>query len=239
VLRRLPLLTVLLVAISAGFVALIARELRTPPRAPVSRTQPSASVAATPAAPAAPAPAPNYSTVASRNLFSPSRTEAPPPPATPPAPPPPVLPKPNLFGVILVEGTPVAYLEDPVSKRVARYRVGDSVAGGTVKAIEADTVMLLRPEGQVTVRLHDPTRPRPPAPPGANVPGAPVTPPPPIGSVPPFGIPPQVGVGAPQPTLGGVPQVGIGGQTPQSITQPRRPGVVPRPTPSTNAPTPH
>jgi hypothetical protein len=248
-LRRLPLLIVLLVAVSIGFVALIAREITTPPRAAVARTQPSASVAATPAAPAAAAPpsAPNYTVVASRNLFSPTRTEAPPAPATPAAPPPPVLPKPNLFGVILVEGMPVAYLEDPVSKRVARYRVGDSVAGGTVKAIEADTVMLLRPEGQVTVRLHDPTRPRPAAPGGPpNAAGTHPTPPSiapgtPIGPAPPIGIPPQTFGGTPQQTLGGFPNPSIypqGPSSPQSITQPRRPGAFPRPTTSTNVPTP-
>jgi hypothetical protein len=188
--KRLPLLTVLLVGVALAFAGLIVRELTSTPRAPAPRPQPAASVAAGAPAAASAASAPgagaNYSVVASRNLFSPTRSEA---PVAPPAPPPPapVLPKPNLFGVVLIEGTPVAYLEDPVSKRVARYRVGDSVAGGTVKAIESDTVMLLRPEGQVTVRLHDPTRPRSAAP---TAPGMPVTPggPSPLG-----GIPPQPG----------------------------------------------
>jgi hypothetical protein len=165
--RPLPLITVLLVALALTFAGLIAKELTTVPRAPASRSQPAASPAA--AAPAAPGPvaAPNYTVVASRNLFSPTRSEAPPAPPPSAAPPPPVLPKPNLFGVVLIEGTPVAYLEDPVSKRVARYRVGDAVAGGTVKSIESDTVQLMRPEGQVTVRLHDPTRPRAGGPPAA------------------------------------------------------------------------
>ena len=174
--RRLPLVIALLVALALAFAGLIVRELTTVPHAPVTRPQPAASVAATStAAPTAPGSntASNYTVVASRNLFSPTRSEAPVAPPTPP-PPPPVLPKPNLFGVILIEGTPVAYLEDPVSKRVARYRVGDSVAGGTVKAIESDTVMLLRPEGQITVRLHDPARPRPGMPPTLHAPGAPM-----------------------------------------------------------------
>ena len=208
--RRLPLITVLLVALALTFAGLIARELTTVPRAPVSRPQPAASVAATPAAPApGPVAAPNYSMVASRNLFSPTRSEAPPAPPTP-GPPPPVLPKPNLFGVVLIEGTPVAYLEDPVSKRVARYRVGDAVAGGTVKAIESDTVQLLRPEGQITVRLHDPTRPRP----AGAAPPAPITP----------GVTP--GVPMPLPTspipIGGISQPGAPGTNP-AITHPRRP----------------
>ena len=216
--RRLPLVIALLVALALGFAGLIARELTTVPHAPVTRPQPAASVGTTPAAaPTAPSNTANYTVVASRNLFSPTRSEAPPAPPTPP-PPPPVLPKPNLFGVILIEGTPVAYLEDPVSKRVARYRVGDSVAGGTVKAINSDTVMLLRPEGQITVRLHDPARPRPAMPATPHIPGAPT---------------------APQ-TLGGFPpQVSPEGRP--MITQPRRPltaGPFGRPLPPTDASTP-
>jgi len=177
-LKPLPLVTLLLVGVSLAFALLIGKELTTGPRQPAQRAQPAASVAA-PSAAAAPAPrAPtDYAPIASRNLFSPTRSEA---PVTPPAPPPPVvvLPKPNLLGVVLREGTPVAYLEDPTTKRVASYRVGDSVAGGTVKAIESDSVMLSRPDGQVVVRLHDPTRPRvaaSPTPPGTpgHTPGVP------------------------------------------------------------------
>jgi hypothetical protein len=217
--RRLPLLTGLLVVIALAFAGLIVRELTSaPPPGPASRPQPAASVAAaTPAATPAAAPgssaAQNYSAVTSRNLFSPTRSDAPPAPVTPPTPPAPVLPKPNLFGVILVEGTPVAYLEDPVSKRVARYRVGDSVAGGTVKSIESDTVMLMRPEGQVTVRLHDPTRPKAPLPPTHGVPGMPGTP----------GAP---GMPTGQPPAGAVPQQGVMPEGRPTITQPRRPGAV-------------
>jgi hypothetical protein len=210
--KRLPLLTVLLVGLALAFAGLIVRELTSSPRAPAPRPQPAASVAAAPAAaPTAPAAAANYSVVASRNLFSPTRSEAPVAPPTPP-PPAPVLPKPNLFGVVLIEGTPVAYLEDPVSKRVARYRVGDSVAGGTVKAIESDTVMLLRPEGQVTVRLHDPTRPRAAAPATPGAPGTPGVP----GMQPGQGAPP---LGIRRPPIPGV--LGRGIQQPTDANQPQ------------------
>lgn len=177
--KRLPVVTLLLVGISLAFAALIAKELTTVPRVAAPRPQPAASVGGSPGATqAAPAPtAPgSYTVVTSRNLFSPTRTEAPVTPVAPPAPPAPVLPKPNLFGVVLQDGTPIAYLEDPVTKRVARYRVGDSVAGGTVQAIGADTVMLARPEGQVAVRLHDPTRPKAAAAPGTPNPMPPGTP---------------------------------------------------------------
>ena len=175
--KPLPLVTLLLAGVSVAFAVLIEKELTAKPRQLVQRAQPAASVGAPPA-PAAPPAATDYTPIASRNLFSPTRSEA---PVTPPTPPAPVvvLPKPNLHGVVLREGAPVAYLEDPTTKRVAGYRVGDSIAGGTVKTIETDSVMLERPDGQVAVRLHDPTRPRlaaspTPAPtrglPAANVP---------------------------------------------------------------------
>jgi hypothetical protein len=123
-------------------------------------------------APAAPqAPTGTYGTIASRNLFSPTRTEAPPTPiaAAQAAPP---LPKPNLYGVVLRDDAPIAYLEDPVTKRVSGYRVGDVVAGGTVQRISADRVVLARPEGQVDVRLHDPSKPRAAVAPAGGQPGA-------------------------------------------------------------------
>jgi hypothetical protein len=176
--RRLPLLNVLLVGVSLVFALVIARELTTSPRPMAPRPQP-ATTAAAPAAPAAtpPPPADGYTIIATRNLFSPTRTEAPPPPPQPPVSAAVNLPKPNLYGVVLRDGAPIAYLEDPVTKRVAGYRVGDTIAGGTVTTIADDTVMLARPEGQVTVRLHDPTRPRPPAPSApVRSPGAPVSP---------------------------------------------------------------
>jgi hypothetical protein len=110
--------------------------------------------------------------VASRNLFSPTRTEA--PVAAQANRQAAALPKPTLHGVVLRDGTPVAYLEDPTTKRVAGYRLGDSVAGGTVKAINADHVVLNRPEGAVDVRLRDPAKPRPAAP-AATAPGQPQT----------------------------------------------------------------
>jgi hypothetical protein len=175
--RRLPLLNVLLVGVSLVFALVIARELTTSPRPMAPRPQP-ATTAAAPAAPAAtpPSPAGDYPIIATRNLFSPTRTETPPPP-TPPVSAAVNLPKPNLYGVVLRDGAPIAYLEDPVTKRVAGYRVGDTIAGGTVTTIADDTVMLARPEGQVTVRLHDPARPRPPAPSApVRSPGAPVSP---------------------------------------------------------------
>src|SRR2546425_1533713 len=43
-------------------------------------------------------------------------------------------------GVVLRDTNPIAYLEDPLTKRVAGYRIGDTIAGGRVEAITADHV---------------------------------------------------------------------------------------------------
>jgi hypothetical protein len=150
-----------------------------------------------------------YGAVTARNLFSPTRSEA---PASCVAAAPSALVKPNLFGVVLREGAPIAYLEDPATKRVAGYRVGDSIVGGTIQKISADSVVITRPDGPVDVRLRDPSRPRPPsvAQPPTGAPGAP-----PVaggalpGVIPPAAAPPHVAQpvpGAPgQPPAGFIP----------------------------------
>jgi len=173
--RRLLLLNVCLIGASLASVVYIARQVTV--TAPPARTR-TASAAAVPAPPAPvevpPAPG-SYAVVASRNLFSPTRTEEPPGPGAAGAAAS-LLPKPNLYGVVLREGAPIAYLEDPTTKRVAGYRTGDAIAGGTVQVIAADHVVLARPDGRVEVRLNDPAKPRAQAPlPGT--PGQPARPP--------------------------------------------------------------
>ena len=199
-----------LIALNAAFVIVglvaigyVARELRAPTPAPARRAAPAPLPAAPIPTPAAESPASGYGVVASRNLFSPNRSEAPPTATAATSAPP--QPKPNLYGILLSEGAPVAYLEDPTTKRVAGYRLGDAIAGGTVKQIGADHVVLNRPEGEVSVRLRDPAKPRPPAPPvagqpGTLSPGVPVTP-----ALPPVaGAPVTPGVPAPQPPAAAV-----------------------------------
>jgi hypothetical protein len=128
--------------------------------------------------------------VATRNLFSPTRSESPPTATVAAAP---TAAKPNLYGVVLRDGAPMAYLEDPGTKRVAGYRVGDAVAGGTVQTINADHVVIARADGTMDVRLRDPGKPRPSAPPPAApaqpVAGAPLLP----GVIPPAVVPVQPG----------------------------------------------
>ena len=190
--RRLVLVNVALIAVGVVSAGYIVRELRAPAAARARRPAPAPSGATTPPPPAAETQSGGYGVVASRNLFSPTRTEAPVAPSTAAQ----QLPKPHLYGIILRDGAPVAYLEDPTTKRVAGYRLGDSVAGGTVKQIGADHVVLNRPEGDVNVRLRDPSKPRPVAPPTASPqPGAPpgaITAPP--------GVPPPV-VSQPAPSV--------------------------------------
>jgi hypothetical protein len=192
--RRFVLLNAALVVVGLVSAAYVVNELRTAAPAPARRpSPPPPPVAATP--PPAAEPASSFATVATRNLFSPTRSEAP----VAAAPGAPQLPKPNLYGIILRDGAPVAYLEDPASKRVGGYRVGDAVAGGTLKRIGADHVVLTRAEGDISVQLRDPSKPRPVAQPpaGPTLPRA-------------AGVP-------------GVPPTGAGPQVPQSPTLTRPP----------------
>ncbi len=67
-----------------------------------------------------------YNVIVAKYLFSPSRTEGAPEVAKPVVPLP---PKPILLGVVVDGPASRAYLEDPSTKRVFGYQVGDSVAG--------------------------------------------------------------------------------------------------------------
>lgn len=196
--RRLLLANVLLVMIAALCVAYIVRELTATPPAPPRRARPPAAASA-PAPPAVPRPATagTWAVVVARNLFSPTRSDG---PATPVAASP-AAARPYLYGVVLREGGTVAYLEDPATKRVAGYRVGDAIGGGTLRTIAADHVVIARADGELAVRLRDPSKPRPAAAPPATAPagvprppGAPPTAPPPaaIPGVRPGLVPPGV-----------------------------------------------
>jgi hypothetical protein len=171
--RKLLIVNAILLFIAAGSATFVARQMLAPMPMPIaSRTRPTTTPAARPEeTPRAQAGA--YVSVAARNLFSPTRTESPPTPTIAASP----AVKPNLYGVVLRDGAPMAYLEDPATKRVAGYRIGDAVGGGTVQTISADSVVITRPDGNMDVRLRDPGKPRPPSLPAtAAVPGAqPVT----------------------------------------------------------------
>jgi hypothetical protein len=95
-----------------------------------------------------------YAAITSRNLFSPTRSEAPPGPALAGG------PKPFLWGIVVNGAKSRAYLEDPVAKRVFGFGVGDAVSGGHLKSIDQDRVVIDRPDGLLEVMLQDPAKPR-------------------------------------------------------------------------------
>jgi hypothetical protein len=169
---RLLVVNVVLAGISLLCVGLIVKQLVSAPATVASRPRSGAAApAAPPAAEPQRLPAQAYSMIASRNLFSPTRTET---PGTGLAGGPTInIVKPSLHGVVLRDGAPIAYLEDPLTKRIAGYRIGDPIAGGTVQTISADAVVIARPDGVVDVRLRDPSKPRPPAPTPAGQPPVP------------------------------------------------------------------
>ncbi len=207
--RRFVALNVVLAALSAVLIAYIVRQLVMPTPLPVGGRR-AAATTVVPAAVETPrAPAGAYTVVAARNLFSPARTESPTSTTTAAASP---LVRPNLFGIVVRDGGSIAYLEDPATKRVVGYRVGDKVVGGTVQTIKADSIVIERPEGPLDVRLRDPGKPRTAAmpgqpgapqigamPPGTLQPGQP-------GAVLPGVIPPAASVPAPQVAQPQVPQ---------------------------------
>jgi Type II secretion system protein C len=207
--RHLFMVNALLGLVAAGFAAYIGWQMMRPLKntTPVRpRTTSSASPSTLPAPSAREGGSGAWTTIASRNLFSPTRSETGGSGAAAAIQ---QGPKPSLYGVVLRDGAPIAYLEDPATRRVAAYRVGDTVGGGIVKSISADGVVLTRPDGQLDVRLHDPAKPRPPVP--AQ----------PQGGVTPPGAQPQP---APQPSAEGVPPPPTQMIPPQQPPQPfRRP----------------
>ena len=132
-----------------------------------------------------------YNGIVTKYLFNPTRSETtgqegPAKPAVP------LPPKPLLLGVVVDGPSSRAYLEDPASKRVFGYQVGDTVAGGKLEKITDDRIQISRSDGAMEVMLRDPTKPRPappPATPGAQTPGgqpaAPAAPGTPGSAVPP------------------------------------------------------
>ncbi len=176
---RLLAVNTLLGGVSLACVGFIVWELVAPLPSPEMRPRPAPAAAPAPPVDAPPASAAAYNVVAARNLFSPTRSEAPLSAADGAGS---TVVKLNLHGVVLRDQNPVAYLEDPQTKRVAGYRVGDAIAGGTVQTIAADRVVIARPDGLMDVRLRDPSKPRPAAPAAppagltAPVPGAPAAP---------------------------------------------------------------
>ena len=94
--------------------------------------------------------------IASGNLFDPLR-------GTGGAAAEPAGPRPLLYGVVAGEGAKSrAYVEDPATKVVRGYQVGDTVAGWRLDQIRDDRVVIAGPgRGVLEVLLREPTKPRP------------------------------------------------------------------------------
>ena len=192
--RRLLLLNLVLVTAAVVFSVHIVRIFVASPKLPASppltarpaeRAPTEASARSTPALA-------TFDLVARRNLFNPSRSETATAAASPVA-------KPLLYGIVLKDGAPAAFLEDPVTKRVLGYKVGDQVPGGQLERIEADRVVIRRGEEKIEVLLRDPTKAK-----AVTVaqPGAPASQPSPPGGIPQVQAPPMPPVPQqPSPTL--------------------------------------
>jgi hypothetical protein len=211
-------LNLALAAVATLLIVYIARQFIAPMPLPVGGRRVAMAGASATTDTARP-PASAYNIVAARNLFSPTRTEAPSSTAVTTAP----LVKPNLFGVVVRDGGSIAYLEDPTTKRVAGYRVGDRILGGTVQTIKVDGVTIDSPGGPMDVRLHDPGRPR-------ATPASASTPQPSVAPTLPGVIPPTpttpVSPTVAQPPMGGQPQGFVPGQQPGFVPG-QQPGFVP------------
>ena len=189
--KRLLLLNLVLVSGAVVFSVQLVRTFLTVSALPSPRGAP-APQAAPPTEERARVPVPlaAYDVIASKNLFNPSRSEAGTASIAPTA-------KPFLHGVVLRDGAPVAFLEDPATKKVVAYKPGDAVAGGQLERIEADRVVIRRGEGTFEVLLRDPQKPRavataPPAAPGARPPTPGVTQAPQPGPTTPAAVPPTL-----------------------------------------------
>ena len=179
--RWLLIVNVLVGALGCLLAAGLIRELGTGrplPPVPAPLASQSAPEAGEPPA-GQPAPIATYQTIATKNLFNPGRSEVTAVPVAAAG------PKPVLHGVMMDGDKSRAYLEEPPTRRVFGYAVGDTIAGGRLDSIRADRVVITRPEGPVEVLLHDPSKPKPVAPAAASpavqrVPPEPARPPGPV-----------------------------------------------------------
>jgi len=104
--------------------------------------------------PADPTPASSYAVIATRNLFTGSRSEA-----RAVAPAAEAGPRPVLHGVVTDGDKSRAYIEDTPGGRVLSYGAGDTVGGGRLERIADDRVTIRRPEGAMEIMLRDSSKP--------------------------------------------------------------------------------
>ncbi|HYB43042.1 MAG TPA: hypothetical protein VEL75_14790 [Candidatus Methylomirabilis sp.] len=186
--RRLLFANLAATGLAAFLAVSLVRDLTHPMRVPPPPLRRHAGVAIAPppkGSPAAPRDTlESYGVVAERSLFNPSRREetATAAPALPVS----LAPRPLLDGVVVDGAKSRAYLEDPRTRQVLGYGVGDTVAGGQLEAITEDRAVIRRPDGPITILLYDPARPKP-VPPAARSAAASRS-----GSPPPTALLPQI-----------------------------------------------
>ena len=96
--------------------------------------------------------------ITARNLFHPDRAQ---PKRSDALGALPVAPALLLYGVVWSEDNPLAYVEDPATKKIYGYKRGDALAGGYVDRIEPDRIVIQRTGGPVEILLRAPNKPRP------------------------------------------------------------------------------
>jgi len=168
--RTLFLINVVVGALGCLFAVGIVRDVvthRSLPPAPAPRATQSTLDPGGP--PAAPQPLASFQVIATKNMFSPGRTEASGGLAAAPG----GGPRPILHGVLIDGERSRAYLEEPPAPQVFGFAVGDQVGGGRLEAIEPDRVVIVRPQGRIEVFLQDPSKPRQVTPAAAGPPGQP------------------------------------------------------------------
>ena len=99
-----------------------------------------------------------YDLIPARNLFHPDRAQ---PKRSDALGALPVAPALLLYGVVWSEENPIAYVEDPSTKKIFGYKRGDAMAGGYVDRIEPDRIVIQRTGGPVEILLRAPNKPRP------------------------------------------------------------------------------
>src|SRR5512145_837480 len=129
--RRLLVLNGFIGLLGCLLVAALIREVIDPlPLPPPVVPRPASPAAVSAEAP--PAPVAAYGVIAAKNLFSPSRSEAPAGPVVTKG------PKPLLHGVVMDGQKSRAFLEDPAAKRTFGYSIGDTIGSGRVQSISPD-----------------------------------------------------------------------------------------------------
>ncbi|HET7341348.1 MAG TPA: AMIN domain-containing protein [Methylomirabilota bacterium] len=76
--------------------------------------------------------------------------------------PPPAPAGPIVYGIVILDQDALAYIFDPASREVRRYRVGDTLADGVIEAIAERHVVLRTPGGRQELRV-DATKPGAPS----------------------------------------------------------------------------